>query len=295
MTLPPVGSAFVLTGVGEPAEAPALEPVETITLDGDWEFEAEDPNALVLDRWEAAVDGTDDWVEMLAGAWAYQLPAEPTRPYPLPVRYRATFEVGAVPPRAELIIDGFAGEDWEAHVNAQKVSGQPERSPFDAQMRTLPIERLLQVGENVLEIGITVTGPTDGLLDLLKIIGDFSLEGRCIVQPRGRLAPAPWTEQGYPFYSGLGVYRFAFELAEGDGDERILLEPELADDAVEVVVNGAPVGVRLWPPYGLEITEHVHAGENTLELRVANTLVNLLDGVERRSGLAGPPKLVRCR
>jgi len=34
------------------------------------------------------------------------------------------------------------------------------------------------------------------------------------------------------------------------------------------------------------------SGENTIELRVANTLVNLLQAVERPSGLAGAPKLV---
>jgi hypothetical protein len=33
-------------------------------------------------------------------------------------------------------------------------------------------------------------------------------------------------------------------------------------------------------------------GENVLKLRVANTLINLLEGVERPSGLAGAPRLV---
>jgi hypothetical protein len=33
-------------------------------------------------------------------------------------------------------------------------------------------------------------------------------------------------------------------------------------------------------------------GENTVELRVANTLVNLLEAVKRPSGLAGVPQLV---
>jgi hypothetical protein len=36
-------------------------------------------------------------------------------------------------------------------------------------------------------------------------------------------------------------------------------------------------------------------GRNTLELRVANTLVNLLERIERPSGLAGAPKLVPYR
>lgn len=49
--------------------------------------------------------------------------------------------------------------------------------------------------------------------------------------------------------------------------------------------------MRLWEPYGLEITELLQPGENTLGMRVANTLVNLLEGVVRPSGLAGAPSL----
>ena len=61
---------------------------------------------------------------------------------------------------------------------------------------------------------------------------------------------------------------------------------------VEVVVNGQSAGVRLWPPYGIEVTDLLRDGENVLELRVANTLVNLLEAVRRPSGLSGAPRLV---
>jgi alpha-L-rhamnosidase len=293
VVLPPVGSVFVLTGVEGPAEAPAPKPVETITLDGEWEFEAADPNALVLGRWDAAPEGSDDWVEMVPGAWSYQLPEEPRDPYPIPVRYRATFEAEYAPDSAQLVVDGFAGSAWRLSVNGREVEASPERSPFDAQMRTVEIGGLLEEGTNVVMLTVTVAKPTDGLLDLLKIIGDFGVEGSLIVAPRRTVEPGPWTEQGYPFYSGLGTYRRGFELFDDTG--RILLQPELADDVVEVVVNGKTAGVRLWPPYEVEITEHLQAGANVLELRVANTLVNLLEAVDRPSGLAGPPRIVRCR
>jgi hypothetical protein len=254
---------------------------------------AEDPNALVLGRWEAAPEGTEDWIEMVPGAWSYQLPTEPSDPYPIPICYRATFEADYVPDSARLVVDGFAGSDWQLSVNGRDPSAAPERSPFDAQMRTVEIGDLLQEGTNVLELRLTVNKATDGLLDLLKIIGDFSVEGGRIVEPLRVLRPAPWTEQGYPHYSGLGIYRRTFDLPTVEG--RFLLQPELADDVVEVVVNGESAGVRLWPPYELEITDLVRPGQNALELRVANTLVNLLEAVDRRSGLTGPPRIVRCR
>jgi hypothetical protein len=65
----------------------------------------------------------------------------------------------------------------------------------------------------------------------------------------------------------------------------------MADDAVEVVVNGQTAGVRLWEPYEIDITDVVQPGENTLELRVTNTLINLLEAVQRPSGLAGAPRV----
>jgi hypothetical protein len=50
--------------------------------------------------------------------------------------------------------------------------------------------------------------------------------------------------------------------------------------------------IRLWPPDGLEITDLLQPGENSLELRVANTLINLFEAVDHPTGLAGVPRLV---
>jgi hypothetical protein len=57
-------------------------------------------------------------------------------------------------------------------------------------------------------------------------------------------------------------------------------------------VNGERAAVKLWPPYGVDITDTLSAAENVLELRVANTLANLLNGDPRPSGLRAPPRLM---
>ena len=66
----------------------------------------------------------------------------------------------------------------------------------------------------------------------------------------------------------------------------------MRDDVVEVHVNGLPAGVRLWDPYVVELTEHLHVGTNELAISVTNTLANLINAVDRPSGLAGVPRLV---
>ena len=69
----------------------------------------------------------------------------------------------------------------------------------------------------------------------------------------------------------------------------------MRDDTLEVLVNGQRAGVRLWEPYEVEVTDYLTPGDNVLELRVANTPINLLEAVQRPSGLAGSPRLVPYR
>jgi hypothetical protein len=45
----------------------------------------------------------------------------------------------------------------------------------------------------------------------------------------------------------------------------------------------------------VDLNGQLEPGDNTLELRVANTPINLLEAVPRPSGLAGPTRLVPYR
>ena len=365
LTLPPVGSAFVVPAAPSPAhprtgiaEADVVvesiaggqvsgyaarsegaivlerdgqqthlvahvgEPADPLVLDGEWEFEPQAGNALVIGHWLARAEvpgtaqdeyaapavATDGWLPMVPGAWSYQLPAEPDQSYPIPVWYRATFQAGYRPSKLDLIVDGFAGSAWQLFVNGQPVTEPPVRSGFDSQMKAVDVTDLVREGENVIAVRLTVTGATGGLLDLLKLVGDFSLARRpgtglrageggeyALVAPRRTVQPASWTIQGYPFFSGRAVYRRRFHLPDQFANQRVFLEPEMGDDVLEVHVNGRLAGVRLWAPYAVEVTECLQPGENVLELQVANTLVNLLEAVERPAGLAGAPRLVPYR
>src|SRR5439155_24183138 len=116
--------------------------------------------------------------------------------------------------------------------------------------------------------------------------------GYRIAAPRPEVEAAPWTDQGYPFLSGMGVYRQAVAMQDALDGLRLFLEVPMRDDVLEVHVNGEPAGVCLWDPYVLEITAHVRSGPNEIALSVTDTLANLLNGVARPAGLAGPPRIV---
>jgi hypothetical protein len=307
---------LVLSGSGSrktQLEASANAGMEPLVLDGEWEFQPLNANALVIGRWlvtdeqekdevrYAGVDAnTAGWVSMVPGAWSYQLAAEPSREYPIPVWYRIPFRADYVPPQIDLIVDGFAGSDWKLFINGEAATAKPVRSTIDSQMKSVDITPHVWQGENEIALRLMVTNPTDGLLDLLKLLGNFSVEkgnnGEDVIKaPRTSLQPTFWTIQGYPFFSGRAAYSRRFTLPSGFSDQRVFIEPAMQDDVLEVRVNGQSAGIRLWTPYSVEITELLKPGENHIELIVANTLVNLLEATARVSGIAGAPKLVPYR
>jgi alpha-L-rhamnosidase len=335
LTLPPVGSVFVVTGGDPPADVPQPQPpapgaperegsptgervagvVHTplaLELDGPWSFTAEDDNALVATGWVATPERPGDgpeayagpdvdeggWQPVVAGAWAYQLPVEPADAWPQPVWYRVRFDVEDLPERLALLVDGFDGDDPRVWLNGREVPWSPVRSRIDAQMGEVDLSGQARTGGNLLAVRLVLREATGGLVDHVKLLGSFALAGddggghRMVAKPDGPARPASWTEQGYPFYSGRGVYRTTVEVPAELAGRRLRLEVPMRDDVLEVEVNGQAAGTRLWDPYVVEVTGLLRAGPNELALRVANTPANLLNATPRPSGLAGAPRLV---
>jgi hypothetical protein len=58
---------------------------------------------------------------------------------------------------------------------------------------------------------------------------------------------------------------------------RALLESPVREAAI-IKVNGKIAGSVWHPPYQLDITSLLHEGDNTIEIRVDNTAINLLAG-----------------
>jgi alpha-L-rhamnosidase len=279
-----------------------------VPLDTGWELLRDGPNVLVVSEWRArperagsqpseyaalTLEETGDWLAMVQGAWSFQLPTEPDDEYPIAVWYRIGFDVEQPPADLRLLVDGFAGTDWTLYVNGSACETTPQPSGFDAQIGSLDISAHVAAGRNVIALRLVVGGATDGLLDLVKLVGDFRVteSGAIAAAPRDA-TPSSWSEQGCPYYSGTAVYRCAATLPETLAGMRVFLAADAGDDALEVLVNGRSAGVRLWPPYTVEVTDQIVPGENTIELRVANTAINMLSGVPRPSGLRAAPRLV---
>ena len=114
----------------------------------------------------------------------------------------------------------------------------------------------------------------------------------------GRIQPGLWADFGLPTYSGIGVYRQNVRLTPSQQGRRTILDLGHVFVAAEVFVNGRSAGVRLARPFQFDLSELLHEGENTIEVRVANTIAphyTITNRVQNLgptdSGLLGPVTL----
>jgi hypothetical protein len=283
-----------------------------ITLPSRATFSLEHDNALLIGTFKmrsiedegVAPDGFEQpdfddsaWLDVTNGAWEMQLPMERDEAvYPVTVQYRTAFEVRGLPEDPRIMIDGFRGSSYRLFLNGHEITDRGQRSKLDAEIREVDVRPYLREGRNVVALEIVATKRTDGLLDLIKVVGDFALEQvgdeYAIIGRPTEIGIGTWTKQGYPFFSGTGVYRFEADVPEDYLGGRLLLEADLGEDVLAVSVNGAEAQVAPWHPYRLDITEHVRAGKNSFELKVTNTLLNVLEGKPLESGLFSPPRLM---
>ena len=119
----------------------------------------------------------------------------------------------------------------------------------------------------------------------------------------GEIETGDWGEtDGLRFYSGGLRYGKQVELPALKQGERALLHLGEVSAAASVEVNGRPAGDLVAPPFRLDITPYVEAGENILSVTVYNTLYNhyrtiptKYNGRAQKSGLLGPVQIEICK
>jgi hypothetical protein len=114
----------------------------------------------------------------------------------------------------------------------------------------------------------------------------------------GVMALGDWSQEGIlENYSGGVRYRTVIRLGESETGRKVELDLGKVIATAEVHVNGKKVGVRVAPPWRLDITGFLKTGENTLEILVYNTLANHYQTIPSRyrgspaSGLFGPVQI----
>lgn len=91
-----------------------------------------------------------------------------------------------------------------------------------------------------------------------------------------------WTrrsEEGIRFYSGMATYRKTFDASKNETqDRKLFLDLGSVKNMARVRLNGCDLGVVWCAPWRVEVTDVLKAGENELEITVANLWINRLIG-----------------
>lgn len=235
---------------------------------------------------------------------------------PFQAKYR--FNVDELP-----IGDAFFAIEAAEHLDRIELNGHPlapiprpadgafslSASWKDVSLTRVPIESPLRLGENTLTLvgvkqnNITAPGchvpaktghrPTE--LETVYLVGQFSVHGFDrqdwrISAPATVSNPFDWASSGYPFYAGSMVYatRFSYQPPpEPSSLRRALLQlSEVAAATVSVRVNGHEIGVRGWEPYWFDVTDALTPGDNSIEVTLTNSLVNLIGPRWAENGLS---------
>ena len=84
------------------------------------------------------------------------------------------------------------------------------------------------------------------------------------------------TERGMPFYRGAVTYRQNLDQPRRASHRCFLELNEPRAAIAEVAINGERAGLVAWPPWRVEVTDLLKAGENEIEITLYGTCRNLL-------------------
>jgi hypothetical protein len=207
----------------------------------------------------------------------------------------ANFVVGSIPPKTHLIWED-QNELMEVYVNGALVSDKSQEFfLWDRSNRRADISRFLRHGKN--RIGIKskqawfpTLAPAVHWIEPVVITGDFTVSGDVIASQDETPSGLTWGEEKTGNYSGSVNFHTTFVVPHQYENKKAILHLGDVRETVEITVNGVSAGVRLWPPYKMDITKLLKTGENSITLCVSNTAENLL-GTPLVSGILGHPRI----
>ena len=114
----------------------------------------------------------------------------------------------------------------------------------------------------------------------------------------GSLAPGDWSQiDGLESYSGGAWYRRTVRMDASQASGSAVLDLGNVVASAEVHVNGQLAGIRVAPPWKVDISPYLTQGDNRIEILIYNTLANHYLTIPTRyrgsptSGLLGPVRL----
>lgn len=277
----------LIPGACAPAVFLSKAPRTYLKLSETDDFTLEEPNALLLDRCEYALDdqfwqGPEDILRadnaLRAQAGLPNRNGNSVQPWLLP---QETAEHTACLRFRFYADQAFSGlklaveqpESAEIALNGKTITEKPDGWYVDEAIQTLSLPNI-QPGENVITLRVPLTRRTN--LEALYILGNFSVRvmGTCLTlaAPIDRLFLDDLTRQGLPFYTGNVRYRFRFTLDRARDDLNLHI-PHMASPVAVVYADGQEEGTIAWQPNRVKLPP-LEAGEHILEVLACGSRFN---------------------
>ena len=266
--------------VNEPTPKKKVVPVSAASV---VPFALGEPNVLLLDMAEYALDGEDyhDREELLRvdticrkklgwsalhgwSAQPYTIKDEAIT-HTIKLRFVINSETRVYGARLAMENPEAAEIVW----NGKLLSNKPNGYYVDRSIKTVRIPTINK-GENVLELTLPFGKRT--ATEWCYILGDFGVSvmgsETCIVKLPEKLGYSDIVAQGLPFYSGTIDYLIDIDVPEErNGDELSLRVPQYRGALIDVLFDEKAVGEVVYPPYKISLGR-VSAGKHRVTLRL---------------------------
>jgi hypothetical protein len=276
-----------------------LNPI--LTLEGPWKGNRQEPNLLTLDYAQYSTNEGETYSELEPVIGIHERFTGIGYNGSLILSYQ--YEAAIIPSQAFLIVE--QPEMYERiAVNGRTLDYQDCESYRDASFRKMDITDSLQLGTNRITLTLNYIAPIldssqaisryGKEIESIYIAGDFGVEAECAEVAVPETPPVHWlsnfvmTEEretiegdlavaGYPFYAGEYRLSCSFVLPVKKANRRYFLAfPGLNVITLTAELNGQMLGTIASSPWRFEVTDAIQAGENQLQLTLANSLRNML-------------------
>jgi hypothetical protein len=254
-----------------------------------WTLERLGENAFPLKVWEVrGPKGIIGKIQLPVGAIGMEKAGSGK---PVPLSFRSQFRIDGAFKNARLLVDRHSLEHFDFRVNGKDLAAFTPCRYFDESNRWASLERSLVRGSNTVELMASLDPATmvHRFKELVFLVGEFGVRGKApeVLSPAPRRCTVDelpeWGAIGWPYYSGRVRYKTVFD-SHGKGFCR--LELGYPGSFARILVNGRECGNLFTKPYAIDVP--LVSGRNVLEIEVANTIENVIEGKRVASGMRGP-------
>jgi hypothetical protein len=191
---------------------------------------------------------------------------------------------------ATFRVTGREAELWHADTG----TSEPASYTIDAGRTAVPIalgpyETLFVVFNRPAPSNTRVLSPPRET-PLAMLDGPWSIsfdKGPCAPEPAAFERLQSWSDSADPrlrYFSGTATYRKTLQGSAGwlTGKGRVWLDLGSVKNLAEIVLNGKTLGIVWKPPFRVDVTPALRAGDNRLEVKVTDLWVNRLIGDMQR-------------